>query len=123
MASVAEPSLRHSGWATSRAKTAQKFETFQSSPPANDESAKSNSASNPVISEETDMDRAISTKDLKSKLDQKQVTVVETLAPERYREAHIPAALNIPPEQIRELAPQLLPNKNAEIVTYCANTH
>jgi hypothetical protein len=48
---------------------------------------------------------------------------LETLAPERYREAHIPGALNIPPEQIKELAPQLLPNKNAEIVTYCTNTH
>jgi hypothetical protein len=31
------------------------------------------------------MESTISTKDLKSKLDQKQVTVVETLAPERYR--------------------------------------
>lgn len=69
------------------------------------------------------MDRTISTKDLKSKLDEKQITVVETLAPERFREAHIPGALNIPPEQINELAPKLLPNKNAEIVTYCANTH
>ena len=53
------------------------------------------------------MDRIVSTKDLKSKLDRKQLTVVETLAPERYREAHIPGALNIPPEQIKELAPQL----------------
>ena len=69
------------------------------------------------------MDRAISTKDLKSKLDQKQVTVVETLAPERYREAHIPGAMNIPPERIKELAPQLLPTKDAEIVTYCTSTH
>jgi rhodanese-related sulfurtransferase len=69
------------------------------------------------------MDRAISTKDLKSKLDQKQVTVVETLAPERHREAHIPGALNIPPERIKELAPQLLPDKDTEIVTYCTNTH
>lgn len=69
------------------------------------------------------MEHTISTKDLKSKLDQKQVTLVETLAPERYREAHIPGALNIPPEQIRQLAPQLLPNKDAEIVTYCTNTH
>jgi rhodanese-related sulfurtransferase len=66
------------------------------------------------------MDRTISTKDLKSKLDKKQIT---TLAPERYREAHIPQALNIPPEKIKELAPQLLPNKNAEIITYCANSH
>ena len=39
------------------------------------------------------MDRTISTKDLKSKLDQRKVTVVETLAPERYREAHISGAL------------------------------
>jgi rhodanese-related sulfurtransferase len=69
------------------------------------------------------MDRAISTKELKSKIDQKQVTVVETLAPERYREAHIPGALNIPPERIKELAPQLLPDKDTEIVTYCTNTH
>ena len=69
------------------------------------------------------MDSTISAKDLKSKLDQKQVTVVETLAPERYREAHIPGALNIPPERIKELAPQLLSNKDAEIITYCTNNH
>ncbi len=69
------------------------------------------------------MDSTISTKDLKGKLDRKQITVIETLAPERYREAHIPGALNIPPERIKELAPQLLPNKDTEIVTYCTNNH
>jgi rhodanese-related sulfurtransferase len=69
------------------------------------------------------MGSTISTNDLKTKIDQMRVTVVETLASERYREAHIPGALNIPPEQINELAPQLLPNKDAEIVTYCTNTH
>jgi rhodanese-related sulfurtransferase len=69
------------------------------------------------------METTISTHDLKSKLDRRQVTLVETLAPERYREAHIPGAMNIPPEQITALAAQLLPNKDAEIVTYCANTH
>ena len=70
------------------------------------------------------MESTISTKDLKGKIDRKQnVTIVETLAPERYREAHIPGALNIPPERIKELAPQLLPNKDTEIITYCANTH
>jgi rhodanese-related sulfurtransferase len=70
------------------------------------------------------MESTISTEDLKAKLDRKTpVKVVETLAPDRYREAHIPGALNIPPEQIKELAPQLLPNKDDEIVTYCANTH
>jgi rhodanese-related sulfurtransferase len=70
------------------------------------------------------MERTISTKDLKAKLDRKDsVKVIETLAPERYREAHLPGALNIPPEKIRELAPQLLPSKDAEIVTYCSNLH
>jgi rhodanese-related sulfurtransferase len=70
------------------------------------------------------MEDTISTQDLKAKLDSKEsIKVVETLAPERYREAHIPGALNIPPERIKELAPQLLPNKDTEIVTYCTNTH
>jgi rhodanese-related sulfurtransferase len=76
------------------------------------------------FSGEVRMERTISTEDLKTKLDRKDaIKVVETLAPERYREAHIPGALNIPPEQIKELAPQLLPDKDAEIVTYCTNTH
>lgn len=69
------------------------------------------------------MESTITTDDLKTKLARKQLTVVETLAPERYREAHLPGALKIPPERINELAPKLLPNKDAEIVTYCTNTH
>jgi len=70
------------------------------------------------------MDATISTQDLKGKLDRNEpVKVVETLALEHYREAHIPGALNIPPEEIKELAPKLLPNKSAEIITYCSNNH
>ena len=70
------------------------------------------------------MERSISTAELRKKLDAKQpVKIVETLAPEQYAKAHIPGALNIPPEKIKELAPQLLPSKNDEIVTYCANSH
>lgn len=70
------------------------------------------------------MERTISTQDLQAKLDRKEsIKVIETLAPESYRQAHIPGAVNIPPEKLKELAPTLLPNKNVEIVTYCANTH
>jgi len=70
------------------------------------------------------MERTVSTKELKRKRESKEgITLVETLAPDRYREAHIPGALNIPPELIKELAPQLLPNKSAEIITYCTNSH
>ena len=51
------------------------------------------------------MEHTISTKDLKAKLDRKEdMKVVETLAPERYREAHIPGALNIPPQRGRPKA-------------------
>ena len=70
------------------------------------------------------MEGTVSTEQLKAKLDRKDaIKLVETLAPERYREAHLPGAMNIPPEQIRELAPRLLPNKDAEIITYCTSTH
>lgn len=70
------------------------------------------------------MEGTISTEQLKAKLDRKDgIKLVETLAPERYREAHIPGAINIPPEQIKELAPRVLPNKDAEIITYCTSTH
>ena len=70
------------------------------------------------------MEGTISTEQLKAKLDRKDgMKLVETLAPERYREAHIPGAINIPPEQIKELAPRLLPKKDAEIITYCTSTH
>jgi rhodanese-related sulfurtransferase len=70
------------------------------------------------------MERTISTEELKAKLDRKEsINVVETLAPERYREGHLPGAVNIPPGKVMELAPQVLPDKGAEIVTYCTNNH
>lgn len=70
------------------------------------------------------MEATISTEQLKAKLDREDgIKLVETLASERYREAHIPGAINIPPEKIKELAPRLLPKKDAEIITYCTSTH
>ena len=49
------------------------------------------------------------------------VTVVEALPPEYYEDAHLPGAINIPHTEVRALAPQLLPDKDAAIVVYCAN--
>ena len=40
------------------------------------------------------MEATVTTDDLKSKLDHKQIMVVETPAPERYREAPIPSAID-----------------------------
>jgi len=60
------------------------------------------------------------TKDeLRSLLDRRAVTLVEILPEFRYRETHLPGAINIPPGEVRERAPALLPDKDAEIVVYC----
>jgi len=59
--------------------------------------------------------------ELKKKIDNKDYFfLVETLAPEYYNYKHLPGALNLPPDKVRELAPTLLPEKTAEIVVYCA---
>ena len=50
------------------------------------------------------------------------VTVVEALPAAYYEDAHLPGAINIPHTEVKELAPTLLPDKDAAIVTYCANT-
>jgi rhodanese-related sulfurtransferase len=48
-------------------------------------------------------------------------TLVETLSERLYRQAHLPDAINLPPDRVAELAPELLPDKAADIVVYCAN--
>lgn len=50
------------------------------------------------------------------------VIVVETLGPQYYDDAHLPGAINIPHTEVARLAPQLLPDQAAAIVTYCSNT-
>lgn len=53
--------------------------------------------------------------------DGKPVTIVEALPEKYYNHAHLPGALNMPHDRTRELAPTLLPDKDALIVVYCAN--
>lgn len=67
------------------------------------------------------MAQRISRDELKKKIDENLVTVVEALPAEYYLDKHLPGALNLPHDQVDALAPQLLPNKDAEIATYCAN--
>ncbi len=64
----------------------------------------------------------ISREDLKAKIDRKEdFILVETLGPQAYYMIHLPGAINLPPDRVKELAPQRLPNKAAEIVVYCAS--
>ena len=45
--------------------------------------------------------------------------LLEVLAPQYYRHSHLPGALNLPPGKVTEMAPDLLAEKNAEVVLYC----
>ena len=64
----------------------------------------------------------ISRDELKARLDRgDDFTLVEALPPPAYHDGHIPGAINLPPVQVRELAPKRLPDKAAEIVVYCAS--
>ena len=66
--------------------------------------------------------KTISRDELKSKLNRREkFTLLETLAKAAYDHAHIPTAKNLPPDEIKTLAPTLVPDKNAEIIVYCAN--
>jgi len=68
------------------------------------------------------MVQSISRDELKQKIDRKdRFFLVETLSRVAYQHAHLPGAINLPPDQINELAPTLLPEKNVEIVVYCAS--
>ena len=66
--------------------------------------------------------RTISRDELKQKIDRKDAfLLVETLPATAYHHKHLPGAINVPPDSLTKLAPQLLPEQGAEIIVYCAN--
>ena len=68
------------------------------------------------------MPKTISRDELKAKIDRHDdFLLVETLPAMAYHHAHIPGAINLPPESVTSLASQVLPDKDAEIVVYCAS--
>jgi rhodanese-related sulfurtransferase len=50
------------------------------------------------------------------------LTLVEALGSAYFDDAHLPGAVNIPPDQVDRLAPALLPDSEAHIVVYCSGT-
>ena len=67
------------------------------------------------------MTTEISRDELKQRLEHpKKFVLLEALAPEGYRRAHLPGALNLPPGEERSLASELIPTKDTEVVVYCA---
>jgi rhodanese-related sulfurtransferase len=67
--------------------------------------------------------KAIDRDELKGKIDRGEpLALLETLSPEHFEHVHLPGALNMPPDRVRELASVLVPNKGTEIITYCAGS-
>ena len=68
------------------------------------------------------MEKTISRDELKQKLDRKDdFLLVETLPATSYHHNHLPEAINLPPDSVSTMASQVLPDKGAEVVVYCAN--
>ena len=67
--------------------------------------------------------KTINRDELRAKLDRHEdFTLLETLAKAAYDHVHIATAKNLPPDQVRALAPTLVPDKSAEIIVYCASS-
>lgn len=47
------------------------------------------------------------------------ITLLEALPLPYFRKHHLPGARNLPPDRVAELAPRLIPSKDAEVVLYC----
>jgi rhodanese-related sulfurtransferase len=68
------------------------------------------------------MSTTISRDELKARLDRgEDFRLVEALPAEEFRNQHLPHAVNLPPDQAKRTAAQILPDKDAEIVVYCAS--
>lgn len=67
------------------------------------------------------MHPTITRQELRQAIEDGTVTVVEALPPMYFEDAHLPGALNLPHDRVRELAPALLPDRDAAIVVYCDN--
>jgi len=69
------------------------------------------------------MNQTISRNELKEKMDcGVTLQLVEALSEESFWKQHLPGAINLPPAQAKELASRRLPNKDADIVVYCASS-
>ncbi|MFI6155103.1 rhodanese-like domain-containing protein [Kitasatospora sp. NPDC051170] len=67
------------------------------------------------------MTALITRDDLAAAIETGSVTVVDTLGGDHYARQHLPGALALVRDDVDTLAPALLPDLHAAIVTYCSN--
>ena len=62
----------------------------------------------------------ISRDELRAKVDRgEDFVLVDTMPEMYYLHSHLPGAINLPVNDVGERAPEVLPDKNAEIIVYC----
>ena len=67
--------------------------------------------------------KTINAEELKKKLDAgKDFILIDVLSKSSFDVWHIPSSISLPRNEIEEKAAEVLPDKNAEIVVYCAST-
>ncbi|WP_433431425.1 rhodanese-like domain-containing protein [Nonomuraea sp. CA-141351] len=67
------------------------------------------------------MTALITREELKAAIDAGAVTVVDALGGDYYAKQHLPGAIPLVEAEVADRAAELLPDKNAPIVTYCSN--
>jgi len=67
------------------------------------------------------MPTPITRAELETRIKDGNIVLLEALPQMHYEDLHLPGALNLPHDQVDELAPVLVADKDAEIVVYCAN--
>jgi rhodanese-related sulfurtransferase len=65
------------------------------------------------------MTSLISRDELQAGIDAGTVTVVDALGGDYYAKQHLPGAVALAPGDVDALAPSVLPDRDAAIVTYC----
>ena len=68
------------------------------------------------------MTQSITRDELKAGLDAGTIIAVDALPESYYAQQHIPGALNLLSDDVPARAAELLPDRDAAIVTYCSNT-
>lgn len=50
-----------------------------------------------------------------------ELVLVDALSPISFAASHLPGAINMPPQRVDELAERRIPDRDQEVVVYCAN--
>jgi rhodanese-related sulfurtransferase len=73
----------------------------------------------PLAAETAIEHQTISREELRTRLRDRSLIIVDVLPKEAYAEAHIPGAVSLPVAEIEAKARQVIPNLTQEIVVYC----